>query len=662
LASALALVTAAGTILAAGPGAWDASAEAAQVLTYLINTAEAGGPDSSPGDGVCTTAPGTNNCSLLAAIQESNATKSQDAEVFIGVAKDFKGTISMPDKKDLWMTDVHPTGVDSGAYFYVTRTVTIDLDERLSVVPASNDGAAAFWIEAENVKLRNFKNVYSGETAIIFGPGSDGSSLDGGSLIQTDNWRGERLAFIRPGADGVSISNFTVSRLYDGSERFGAIVVRKSTKDSEDVVSDLRFSNVTIDNAPAPVSKPDCSSSDGSGCSSSGIVVSKIKVQGMVVEGSEFRNFPLKSTDRRRAIDLYEALECSDIDIRDNTFTNILTGANDQEYATVLLPNQRQLTGKNYVRGNTFDNSGAAAGGQAVAIGWEGDVSSANSTQASNLYIEDNHFDGYARATVALVDTGAVTVRRNTFGTATASASPTENEETWGWSSGHTLMVLNDDDTANRRILTWYPVATRVTSGCEFQVDVSKPAAKQGYGLPNDPVTIDFYYTVGQTAEVYLGSVSGVTPGANGARTVAVPEFPPSDAGYVRVQTQGEPASGQSQVESSQYSRTLPLPSFGLCRQPKLNLQVRAWQQADPGPEPDQGLIHDSVIATGRLIDPGSPITSGLAIWFTYTVSNLGHVPLLDVEVTDGLNQQVCVIAVIPKGASAGCAKPHTAP
>ncbi|MDR2379574.1 MAG: hypothetical protein LBE08_00090 [Bifidobacteriaceae bacterium] len=655
---ALAPAAAFGMILVAGPGAWEASAEASQAVTHFVNTTEAGTKDVNPGDGVCRTESGA--CSLRAAIEESNATKSADTEVVIAVAEKFTGAIVMPNERALRMTNDSATGVDSAAYFKVTRTVTIDLDERLSVVPDANDGACAFWIEAPNVKLRNLKNVYSGETAIVFGPGSDGSSLDGGSLIQTDNYRGERLAFIRPGADRVSISNYTVSRLYDGSDRFGAIVVRKSTEDSDDVVSDLTFSKLTIDNAPADVPDPDCDADSGATCASSGIVVSKIKVRGMVVEDSQFRNFPLSTSDRRRAIDLSAALECSDVDIRNNTFTNIQTGASDRDHATILLPEKQLLTGDNHVRANTFDNAGAAAGGQAVAVAWKGDVSTAESTQASNLYIEDNHFDGYAKASVWLVDTGAVTVRRNTFGTDSASAAVTENEETGGKSQN--LMTLNEENTANRRILTWYPVAARVTAGCEFQVDMAKPGTSKGYGIASEPVTIDFYYTVGRTAEEYLGSVSGVTADASGRRTVAVPEFPSSENGYVRVQTQGAPVSENSQIESSQYSRTLLLPAFGDCREPKLELQVRAWRGADPGGATDLGSIHDSVVATGELIASGSRIGSGLGIWFTYTVANTGHVPLEEVRVTDDLHQEVCVIELIPKGASAGCAKSYSVP
>ncbi|MDR2381222.1 MAG: hypothetical protein LBE08_08650 [Bifidobacteriaceae bacterium] len=657
---ALALLAALGMALGAGPGAGGSKAQAAQVVTYYVNTTEAGTKDATPGDGLCRTANKT--CSLRAAIEESNATQDANTEVIIEVEPGFAGTIHMPDDNKLLMTKERATGVDTGAYFYVTRTVTINLDGRLSVVPDSNDGPCAFWIEAQNVKLRNFNNVYSGETAIVFGPGSAGSSLDGGALIQTNDWRGERLAFIRPGANNVSISNFKVSRLYDAADRFGAIVIRKSTQDSENVVSGLRFSNLIIDNAPA-AANPDCSSSDGSGCSSSGIVVSKMQVKGLVIEGSEFRNFPLHSRDPRRAIDLAKAEECSAIDIRNNIFTNILTGSSARDDATVLLPEGKLLTGNNYVRGNTFDNSGAAAGSQAVAVGWQGGDSSSDSTEASHLYIEDNDFNGYARASVALVDTGAVTVRRNTFGTATASAAVTENEETWGgWDKDRTVMVLNEKKTANRRILTWYPVAASVTPDCEFQVELAKPAASKDYGLPYEPVTIDFYYTVKQTAEVYLGSVSDVTAGANGRRIVTVPDFPPADIGNIRVQTQGAPASAASQIESSQYSRTLALPSFGTCRDPKMTLELRAWHSADPGAATDQNSIHDSVVDTGTQIAAGGSLASGQEIWFTYTVRNAGRVPLADVHVTDDLNQEVCVIELIPKGGSAGCAKPYSVP
>jgi adhesin/invasin len=479
-------------------------------------------------------------------------------------------------------------------------------------------------------------------------------------LIQTDNWRGERLAFIRPGADGVTISNYTIKRLYSGEDASGAIVVRKSREDNEDVVRDITFRNVTIDNAPAQVAKPDCSSSAGTSCATAGIVVSAVHVEGMVVEGSDFRNFAVSILHPRRAIDMGGALSSKNIDIRDNTFVNIQTGDSSRDHATILFPEGVSLTGDNYVRGNTFDNSAVAAAGQVAAIGWTGAVDTKNSTQASNLYIQDNHFDGYARATVALRKTGAVTVQRNTFGAATGSAAVTQNEETWGWGNSYKVMMLNEANTANRRILTWYPVDTRVTQGCEFQVDLSRPTAAADYGLPNEPVTIDFYYTAGRTAEVYLGSVSGVTADQSGRRTVTVPEFPPSVSGFVRVQTQGAPASQTgSQVESSQYSRALSLPDFRDCLDPELDLRIQAWRDADPGAAADHGSIHDAVIDTGTLIPSGGRLNSGLGVWITYTVANTGYVPLAHIQVHGSFGEEVCVIEFIPPGGSAGCAEHH---
>ncbi|MDR2453544.1 MAG: hypothetical protein LBD51_03100, partial [Bifidobacteriaceae bacterium] len=171
-------------------------------LVLVVNTVEAGTSDAAKGDGVCATDQGL--CSLRAAIEESNATKG-DTEVSIEVAPGVNGSILMTTSDSTWMTKDNPTGKDSGAYFHVTRTVSIDLDNRLGVKASSNGDAAAFWIEAPNTKLLRFSNIFPGETAIVFGPDADGSTLDGGQTIQTENWNTERLVWIRGGADNITV-------------------------------------------------------------------------------------------------------------------------------------------------------------------------------------------------------------------------------------------------------------------------------------------------------------------------------------------------------------------------------------------------------------------------------------------------------------------------
>jgi hypothetical protein len=313
-----------------------------------------------------------------------------------------------------------------------------------------------------------------------------------------------------------------------------------------------------------------------------------------------------------------------------------------------------------YVRDNVFDNSGSNLT-QGHAIYYQGAYSSGNTaTSASNLFIEDNHFDGYTVAGVVLQTTGTATVRRNTFGAAHASAATkpeeTKAEETVPSEVGKKALLHNYGAYANRKALTWYPEAASVTEDCQLQAKVTKPSSGT---LPMDPVTIDFYYTAGVTAEEYLGSVPvGQEVAAGGSVVVTVPNLPSKAAGYLRVQTQGYSPAGQP--ESSQYSRTVALPADpNGCFTPHMEIDLRAWRGVGAD------TSHDAITAAGggakEIPDNGS-LEAGETIWFTYTVKNTGWVRLRQVRVRDDFSQPVCVIAEIGVGQQAGCSQKHVVP
>ncbi|MDR2454204.1 MAG: hypothetical protein LBD51_06620 [Bifidobacteriaceae bacterium] len=639
--------------LAGLPGA---SARAAEQIIFYVNTAEAGAKDANTADAKCETET-SGKCSLRAAIEQANAIAETDAEILITLEEGFSGTISMPNQGALRMqATAGVTDADRyGAYFHVTRTVTIDLLNNLGVLPKEDDSSCAFWIEAENTKLLNFTNVGAGETSIVFGPDSDGSLLDGGEFIQTENYYSERLVYILPGADGVTIRNYKVGRLYNAEQTSGAITIRDSSLAANTSVKDVTISKVTIDNTPVGGSTL-CSGQTGQGCATIGIAVSGLAVNNLVIESSQFTHFPyIVDLYKRRVIDLSKALASSDIDIRYNTFTDIRSDSGDLTDATIVLPANRQLSGANWVRHNTFDNA-ASPNSQAAAIYWDGKAATAG--QASNLRIEDNHFDGYATAGVALANAGVVTMRRNTFGAASASATGDAIAEETGAASGASHLVVNNDATTNHRIITWYPQQPKVTGACELQVQVVQQTAPSGYQVPTAPVALDFYYTAGRTAEVYLGSVENVAPDQSGLATVTVPELPPAEGGKLRLQTQGS-ASEAGQLESSHYSRVVDVPTLGQCLTPRLDFDLRAWENVSID-EAKEG--HDAIVSGGDLVESGASVSSGEEIWFTYTAANTGYVTLRNVTVTDSLGGPVCVIPQLPKLTSAGCVQRYTAP
>ncbi|MDR3361179.1 MAG: hypothetical protein LBO20_11200 [Bifidobacteriaceae bacterium] len=607
--------------------------------------------DTNPGDGVCQTKAG--DCSLRAAIEEANATPA-DTEVTVTVADGFSGEIVMPSSSSHYMTSDDPSEFDDYAYFRIRRTMTVDLANRLAMRPASDTlSAAGFWIDAPNVKLANLTNVFSNESTVVFSGNSDGSVLEGGTSIQSKNYFAERMALIRSGADNITIRNLTTGRLF-GQAALGSAFHIDGDSNSSSVVRNLTISGVTVDNTPA--SSGGCSASSAGSCAVNGIVVAdNMAVHGMVIERSTFKRFPAN----RHVMNFAEAASSSNWDIRDNTFTEISVGTSQLVDPAIQMTTDTRLTGTNFIRRNTFDNAGTS--GQNSAIRWEGAETGANNTAASHVFIEDNYFDGYRGQTVVVWNSGTTTIRRNEFGPNTASQTNTANEETTSQGllttdSDHHAMVLNWDDTSNRHILTWYPKSASMNN-CQLTVDVAKHANVANSGQPNTPLTLDFYWTAGRTAEKYLGSVEGVA--ADGATTarVVTPELPPVNSGYLRIQTHGATSNGQP--ESSQYSRVVAVPDLGTCdTNPAVGIDLRAWTGVNPG-EADYASI---VGGGGREVPDGGRLPSGEPVYFTYTVTNTGNGTLSDVTVVDSQANPVCVIAQLPRGKTAGCVRRQTAP
>jgi hypothetical protein len=283
----------------------------------------------------------------------------------------------------------------------------------------------------------------------------------------------------------------------------------------------------------------------------------------------------------------------------------------------------------------------------------------------SHLYIEDNYFDGYEAQTIMLAQTGAATVRRNLFGATTASQSNMQDEETMGVSLGaaHPAMFVNANINSNRRILGWYPTAVS-TVGCELRVTVDQPtAAPEGFNLPIGPVTLDFYYTKGRTAEKYIGSVENVSePG-----TIILPNMP-EEAGFIRIQTQGQPPIVENdqdlpgrQPESSHYSRAVafagPSSDISQCRNDQVLVDMQAWTDVD-----GQGASYDAILSSGSELGDGAYVLPGSSIWYTYTVKNPHWVPLHTVLVEDETSGAICMIDDLPPLATAGCSIEKTVP
>jgi hypothetical protein len=590
---------------------------------------------------------GGGDCSLRTAITAANGVNG-DYDVEIRVAPGLDLSLVFPDNSTtnyMFVGKVSPTDTD-GAYFHIKRTMTINLDKRLHTRGSgTRKPATAFFVDAPDVKLLNLSDIYSNESSIIFSANSDGSVLDGGVSIQSANNYAQRMIGILGLADNITIKNYTMGRIhgtsYEGLIRLAGAAESASNR----FVNGLTLSNVTMNNTPATAGSTTCTTSSAAGCVSSGLVVAgDMTLTNLVIEHSTFSYF----TGSTRAIDLEDAGSGSgNWDIHHNTITEMRAGSSYLR-AMLYLPQATALSGTNYIRNNDFDNGSLTT--QGFAIHWHGPSSP---PAISNLSIIDNYFDGLQTSGIILDATGAVTMRGNRFGTHSKSQTSTSSEATaHGLSTA--ALLQNYAKTANRWLLTWEPSVATLNASCEFVVQVAPHSNVTNAAQPTPPVTIDFYYTTGATAEVYLGSQSNVSAGP-----ATVPELPPA-AGYVRIQTQNSTAQSGF-FESSQYSTAIAIPTANLapCLVPRMTIDLQAWKNVTPGATTYDTIIAAAASGGATEIVSGSMTDQGPE-WFTYKVSNTGHVTLRDVVVTDLQGRQACTFKTIAHQSSVGCAAPAT--
>jgi hypothetical protein len=643
--AALTLTALAAATLGVAIPAADSQANGAETALELTVDSNGNGQDANPGDGQCLTADDV--CTLRAAVEEANATPSEQ-DVRVDVAADFEATITVADNPAEYMT-TEPASAEAnaGAYFHLLRTMTVDLGNRLHISPAAGGGtnrAAAFLVAAPKVQLLGLKDVYSNCTSVVFGPDSDGSTLAGGSAFNRGVYLARSMVQVLPGADDITIRDFAMGRFATSMGMIQVSAYLGNGATGTDRVHNLAIKNVVFDNTPTSAGSTTCSSTSQAGCSATAVELGTgAGVDGLTVAGCTFNYFRAGSW----AFNARNAAHGSGWDIRDNTFTRVSTGREVGD-ATVSLPLRQNFDGTSYVRRNLFDNAGSNAGparqdNAVYAIG------ESNGTKASNLFVEDNEFNGYSAQSVLFDQMGTTTVRRNTFGTASASQSTTADEETIGTKHDVGALFMNWSNTSNRKILTWRPTLALV-SGCNINATIQPPRDSDlpaNQAMPQLPVTIDFYWTSSRTAEEYLGSVDVKTAAS---QTVKVPYLPEKSGGLLRLQTHGTSPAGQP--ESSQYSRTVTIAgtASASCNAPSMSVDLRAWQDVTT-----TNPSYESIQTTGTEVPSGSVVTASKPLWFTYAVTNTSSIVLRDVAVSDSYASPVCVIPRIRQGSVGTC-------
>jgi adhesin/invasin len=611
---------------------------AAGQAEFLVDSPYYAPGDAAIGDGVCRSADGL--CTLRAAIEEGNA-QPGDTEVRIAVKPDVAGTIVPPVDPDAWMTRAAPFTNGLGAYYRLTHPMTIDLDNRLGLLaPDGSVAATGFWVDGPNIALRNFSGIFASHTSFVFSDKAIGASIDGGASVQTDSNVTTRMFVIGAGATSVAIRNYTVGRMAPTATAPSDAASLLISGSSGATISNIVIDNVTFDNTPVPGGR--CDETSATTCAGHGIYTAgKFPYTGLQVMNSTFRYFP----EGNHALYLGAAGHGVGLDITGNEFRDIAT-ASTINTGVITLPDVGEINGVSYIRENDFDNTNrTVAGSQAVGIYWRSNQVTLGGYRASRLFVEDNYFDGFTTASIEMLNTGTVTVRRNTFGPSSTSAQqPNTLLEETARSVG---LFVRTSRAVNREVATWYPKAARFV-GCALQVDVSPP--QSATTLPDAPLTIDFYYTASATAETYLGSVDGVSA----ASTVEVPAIPPGP-GYLRIQTQGTHPGKMNQPESSAYSRTLALEASE-CMKPAVTLDLRAWTGV-----PAELTTYEEIMASRATeILPGAQQLPGSEVWFTYTVANTGRVAVHSLLVEDTSSGRICTIDTLAPGAIAGCSRKGT--
>ncbi|WP_345751534.1 right-handed parallel beta-helix repeat-containing protein [Microbacterium rhizophilus] len=623
-AGAIAAVSAVASILVPVVLASPASA----VTNIVVDSLEWGGEDAAPGDGACATADtllADPECTLRAAIEESNALALGAGEVLITVDESIPVGSRLGDIPNVnadKMITTRITAQDAyGAYFHVTSPVTIDLGHRIQVngsvtlLGAGSDSyeAAAFYLDGPDITVQNADMVLSPGSSFVIGPDAERVVIDGdtgggkGVVATTANYSPERFVVFREGVSDVTVRDYEVSGYYDSTVDGGIFVF--DSYDPDQAMRDIVIEHVDV----LYSSGTTCSASNGSGC--------RTRLTNFwrdtagptwtdnTIDGLTFRHMRVENMTGQYAFQLgspgnltgSNSADITDLVIEDNVFTDNQGYGTGRDYAFITLPYGDRLHGTSTIARNTFVR---AESGNTFAIARYG-AESASSVVPSGLTVADNHFDGYSDVTIRLQKTGLVTVEGNTFGTRTASqAAPGTAEET----SDTRVMLDNYDDSANEAVQTWTPSgAAAVPQGaipqgalrveppastlpvCTAVVDATEPAPSGETTAAAEPVTLQLYWTAGDTAEVHLGEVRDV-PGGSAKLAFSLPvgavTLPNGTAqavdpvtgvvsGFVRLQTQVE---GLGQLESSQYSRVVPV--TGNCR-PALTLN-QADGQHDP--------------------------------------------------------------------------------
>jgi adhesin/invasin len=384
------------------------------------------------------------------------------------------------------------------------------------------------------------------------GANADNAVVEKGEALHSTGMRTRRYIVVQAGADNVTLRDFTVGHTYrldDSAAAFhgtvaGAVVLDGGPTNLTDrVIKGLTISGVYFDELSFYNGWPN----SGSG---NGIITRQVDLQHLTVVNTIFDGFAYVPFSLRYASNM------SDVEIVGNTWT--YNGSD-----VIAFPNSGGFTGPVRIHHNVFE--GLDNSGHDTAISFTG----AGVGTSSHLFIEDNYFNYFEAATILSRYTGAVTIRRNTFGAQTdtfpmgTNNALSEETELGLHQANNGVMVGNEagSNQANGKIRTWHPKPDGASpsvvydpDSCNASLIVEQTPDVAGRQLES-PVLIDVYWTADHRAEAYVGS-GWIESGTEGVITgLRIPRI----GGNIRVQTHKE-EPGFTQLRSSQYSRLYALP------------------------------------------------------------------------------------------------------
>ncbi len=557
-AAEAAAATAAAALLTGGLTAAVAD-PAADVWTHELLVDSLGQtPDATPGDGVCADAAG--ECTLRAAIEESNALDGGAGEVRIGVHPEFAGgRIPLSAATTTWMrtTPVYTVGVtsipgDVGAVFEVTAPVTIDLEHKITAAPDGNldlPAATVFHLDGADITVMRADQVYGGESSFYIGPDASRVTLTDGTVTPPNFWP-ERFVVVRGGASDVRISDYTLSGYASSPTEWGWGFVDGAG--AANPVRGLTVTNMTYSTQTTGV----CDGVNSGGCASSPMSLRNQHVTDFTFRDNTITNWARSMSHGTRMMDLRgatvgtfvfsgntitgprqwgaeplldlgpdlaTAAQVTDLEIVGNVFTGVMTD-HFPELGMIRLPYNLAIAGSARIADNVFH---AERGWTSAVYWWGPNATDDVSVAPSGLVIEDNAFDGWGTAgsvsSVRMRRTGAVTVQGNTFGAGSGAQTNTVREEATTIDNPEQTLVNNAWLGANGKLNGWFPTARNAQNVqaspveawlCTVDIEVAPPTdPESGTALPTarfpgSPVTLDVYWTASHHAEVLLESVT----------------------------------------------------------------------------------------------------------------------------------------------------------